>query len=228
MARAGAIAGEGGGQVALRPLHVADLVVADGEVALPVGIAGIGAGEALGRSEGALVRLQRGGEVSDRDVDVAERDPLPHIVRCDRKQRLQCGARGGVVVGQPFDRGLLAQQGGLTAVPLCLLALPFLGEFGLQSCQRGGGVEPAQLLACRGDGGVDIGAQVRRRGLARAIEDGGDCLFRIRPHLRHRQVALAEMLEDRPQQLWLDASLARDRRQKFGLPPLSQRAVLRG
>ena len=39
---------EGARQVALGPAHVAELVPADGEVALPLGVAGVGGGELVG------------------------------------------------------------------------------------------------------------------------------------------------------------------------------------
>ena len=52
------------GEIALRHLHVADLLVGDGEIALPAGIAGIGLGQALADGEAVAVGFQRLGEVA--------------------------------------------------------------------------------------------------------------------------------------------------------------------
>src|SRR5215510_15032367 len=55
---------ERGGEVALGAEHVADLVVRQGQVALPAGVAGVGPGEALEDRERGLVGIKRGGEVA--------------------------------------------------------------------------------------------------------------------------------------------------------------------
>ena len=60
------------GEIALRHQHVADLVVGDGEIALPAGIAGVGLGQAVGNGEAVLVGFQRLGEIALRHQHVAD------------------------------------------------------------------------------------------------------------------------------------------------------------
>ena len=62
------------GEIALRRAHVADPLVADGEVALPFRVARIGGGEALADGKAGLKGLKRAGEIALRRAHVA--DPL--------------------------------------------------------------------------------------------------------------------------------------------------------
>jgi hypothetical protein len=60
------------GEIALRLKHVADLVVGDGKIALPSGVAGIGLGQALGNGEAVPVGFQCGGEIALRHQHIAD------------------------------------------------------------------------------------------------------------------------------------------------------------
>ena len=61
-----------GGEVASRELHVAELVIGHGEIALPFGIVGIGLGQAVGNGEFLGIGLERGGEVALRELHVGD------------------------------------------------------------------------------------------------------------------------------------------------------------
>ena len=60
------------GQIALSLQHIADHLVVDAEVALPIGIAGICLGEPLGKSEPIAKGRQRFGELSLRHQHIAD------------------------------------------------------------------------------------------------------------------------------------------------------------
>ena len=60
------------GEVALRPLRIADLLKGDGTIALPAGVGGIGLRQAADDLFLGLVRFQRAGEVSLRHEDIAD------------------------------------------------------------------------------------------------------------------------------------------------------------
>ena len=57
-------------EATLRDLHVADLLVRNGEFALIVGIVRIGFGEAIDDRETLAMGLQRAGEVALRDLHI--------------------------------------------------------------------------------------------------------------------------------------------------------------
>jgi hypothetical protein len=59
--------------------HAANIVVADREIALPLGIAGVGFGQALGNGEAVGIGFQRGFEIALRDLHAAD------IVVADRE-----------------------------------------------------------------------------------------------------------------------------------------------
>ena len=61
-----------GFEIALRHLHVADLVVADREIALPARIAGVGLRQALANGEAVGIGFQRGFEIALRHLHVAD------------------------------------------------------------------------------------------------------------------------------------------------------------
>ena len=75
-------------KVALRDLHVADLVVRHREIALPAGVAGIGLRQPVKEDEAAAVGFQRARKVALRDLHVA--DP---VVR-HRQVALPAGVAG--------------------------------------------------------------------------------------------------------------------------------------
>ena len=77
----------------MRHQHVADLVVGDGEIALPVGIAGVGLGQAVGDGEAVPVGFQRLGEIALRRQHVAD------LLVGDGEIALPAGI-GGVGLGQ--------------------------------------------------------------------------------------------------------------------------------
>src|ERR1019366_5772472 len=61
-----------GCEIALRHLHIADLVVAHRDIALPARIAGIGDREALSYAEAVLIGFQRGCEIALRHLHIAD------------------------------------------------------------------------------------------------------------------------------------------------------------
>ena len=69
----GLIAVERGREIALSPKHVADVVVRDGEVALPGGISGIGCGEALYDRLRGLIAVERGRKIALSPKHTADR-----------------------------------------------------------------------------------------------------------------------------------------------------------
>ena len=71
MARLVAVGLERAGKVALRHLHVADLVVRHRQIALPAGVAGIGLRQPLSDGEAVAVGLERAGKVALRHLHIA-------------------------------------------------------------------------------------------------------------------------------------------------------------
>ena len=59
------------GQIALRPLDAADIVVADRQVALPLGIVRVLRRQALADVEAGAMGLQRAGQIALRPLDAA-------------------------------------------------------------------------------------------------------------------------------------------------------------
>ena len=72
MARLVAVGFQRTRKVALRHLHVADLVVQHRQIALPVGVAGIGLRQPLHDGEAVAVGLQRTRKVTLRHLHVAD------------------------------------------------------------------------------------------------------------------------------------------------------------
>ena len=70
----GLVAGQRRRQVALRLLHVADLVVRDREVALPAGVSGVRFGQTVKDGVRCLVARQRRRQVALRLLHVADLD----------------------------------------------------------------------------------------------------------------------------------------------------------
>jgi hypothetical protein len=62
----------GGGQVPGRGRRVPELVVADGQVALPSGVGGVGGGQPFGDGQGGLVVVAGGAQVPGRDGNAAK------------------------------------------------------------------------------------------------------------------------------------------------------------
>ena len=102
----GLVAGQRRRQVALRLLHVADLVVRDREVALPAGVAGVRLRQTLADRERGLVAGQRRRQVALRLLHVAD------LAVRDREVALPAGV-AGVRLRQTLndrERGLVAGQ----------------------------------------------------------------------------------------------------------------------
>ena len=96
---------EGAGEVALGRAHVAELVPADGEVALPLGVAGVGGGEPVGDVLAFGEGLEGAGQVALGRAHVAE------LVPADGEVALPLGVAGvggGELVGDvlAFGEGL--------------------------------------------------------------------------------------------------------------------------
>ena len=97
---------ERAGEVALRDLHVADLVVRHREIAPPAGVAGIGLRQAVEDREAVGKGLERAGEVALRDLHVAN-----PVVR-HREIAIVATSGGGVARGGKGLRRLSQRASG--------------------------------------------------------------------------------------------------------------------